>query len=213
MSKKSRTAPAGAKRRNPAAQREAGDPKNTELERTLRLQSKVVEGRGNSLLSKANDVRASNAILRDAISKLRLERSLHLHHKEGMEARLAELNKLVPALVDTCNVLLFEGEKVQTKVPQAHQDAMSVRAQQEDQLAASREQVAAKAKGEVAPVQIVDAVAAAVEAAKLKVAEQIERSWWHPRDLSKQGMRLNVLDPDAPIEEVHNTAQLSLIHI
>ena len=38
----------------------------------------------------------------------------------------------------------------------------------------------------------------AVEAAKLKVADQIARGWWHPRDLMKKGMRLNVLDPDAP---------------
>ena len=37
-----------------------------------------------------------------------------------------------------------------------------------------------------------------VEYAKVKVVEQIKKGWWHPRDLMKNGMRLNVLDPIAP---------------
>jgi hypothetical protein len=124
------------------ATREVANPFNTELERTLQIQSKSVERRGNDLLHKANDVRAVNANLRHKISKLRLERRLHVEFKEACEGRVAELNKMIPALVDQCNVLLFEGEKVQTKVQQTHQDAMQQRVQQEEQLADSAEQVA-----------------------------------------------------------------------
>ena len=120
---------------------EMGSPFNMRLERQLHVQGRVIESRGNALLSKANDVRASNGGLRDIISKLRLERRLHSQHKDGMEARLAELSKLIPALVDQCNVLLFEGEKVQTKVQQTHQDAMAQRTQQEEQLNDSTAQV------------------------------------------------------------------------
>ena len=122
--------------------RDAAHPVNTQLERMLNIQQRVVEGRGNALLSKANDVRAANFELRREISKLRLERRLHLEFKEGMEARLADLNKLVPALVDQCNVLLFEGEKVQTKVNQTHADAVAARTQQEDMLSDTLDQVA-----------------------------------------------------------------------
>jgi hypothetical protein len=125
-----------------AVLREVASPFNTHLERALAIQSRVIEGRGNTLLGHANDVRATNHGLREAISKLRLERRLHVEFKEGLQARLTDLSKLVPALVDQCNVLLFEGEKVQTKVQQTHQDAMQQRLQQEEQLHDSMEQVA-----------------------------------------------------------------------
>ena len=120
---------------------EAATPFNTQLERTLMIQQRVIEGRGNSLLSKANEVRAANFELRGEISRLRLERRLHLEFKEGMEARLQELGKLVPALVDQCNVLLFEGEKVQTKVNQTHSDAVASRMAQEEAISNTAEEV------------------------------------------------------------------------
>ena len=120
---------------------EAATPFNTQLERALTMQQRVIEGRGNSLLAKANEVRADNFGLRQDISRLRLERRLHLEFKEGMEARLQELNKLIPALVDQCNVLLFEGEKVQTKVNQTHQDAVAGRMAQEEALAHTADEV------------------------------------------------------------------------
>ena len=104
-----------------------------DVERTLRQQSRVIEQR-NALLAKANDVRAANFGLREIISRLRLERRLHSEAKDAMEARLADLAKLVPALVDQCNLLLFEGEKVQSKVQQAHIDAAAQRSSQEDLL-------------------------------------------------------------------------------
>ena len=120
---------------------EAADPAHSTLERTLQRQGRVIEQRGNSLLAKANEVRAGNNGLKEVISKLRLERRLHIEFKEGLEARLAELNKLVPALVDQCNVLLFEGEKVQTKVTQTHQDAAHARMLQEESIEDASDQV------------------------------------------------------------------------
>ena len=48
----------------------------------------------------------------------------------------------MPALVDRVNVLLFEGEKVQMKVVQTHQDAMQQKVQVEGLLQDSVEAVA-----------------------------------------------------------------------
>lgn len=124
-----------------ASERALADPLVKDIDRVLAQQSRLIEGRGNSLLAKANDIRAQNGTLREDISKLRLERRLHHEFKQGLIERLADLNKQVPSLVDRVNQLLFEGEKVQTKVIQTHQDALQQRVQQEELLQDSTEQL------------------------------------------------------------------------
>ena len=52
-----------------SAMHEMVNPHNSRLEKTLKLQGRVIEGRGNALLNKANEVRAQNAELRQEISK------------------------------------------------------------------------------------------------------------------------------------------------
>jgi len=121
---------------------EQANPLTKEMERVLSQQDLTIEARGNSLLAKANEIRAGNAELRDAVSKLRLERRLHNEFKQSLTERLADLTKQVPALVDRVNVLLFEGEKVQTKRQQTQQDALQHRLMQEDMLQDSSEQLA-----------------------------------------------------------------------
>ena len=64
----------------------------------LAQQERQIEARGNSLLAKANEIRAGNADLRDVVSKLRLERRLHNEFKTNLSERLAELTKQVAAL-------------------------------------------------------------------------------------------------------------------
>ena len=131
------------KERISAAERAGTNPLLTkDISKVLMTQQRIIEGRGNFLLSKANEIRAANATLREAISKLRLERRLHNEFRTSLKERLMDLTKQVPALVDRVNVLLFEGEKVQMKVVQTHQDAMLQKAQVEDLLQDSTEAVA-----------------------------------------------------------------------
>jgi hypothetical protein len=131
---------------------EQANPMLRELDRILTQQQRTIEARGNSLLAKANEIRAGNADLREYISKLRLERRLHQQFKINLSERLSELTKQIPTLVDRVNVLLFEGEKVQVKRQQTQQDAEQHRTNQEDLLEDVREQLM-KSEEEIVKLQ------------------------------------------------------------
>ena len=94
------------------------------------LQQRIIKERANSLLARADGRRAANRELREQVDKLRLQRRQHSTHLVHVRERLAFLEREVPVLLEKTNAAIVDSEKVQAKVTQVYQDAMSVRSQQ-----------------------------------------------------------------------------------
>jgi len=104
------------------------------VERSIVIQLKIVSDRANDMVTRANTTRADNHRQRGVINKLRLEARAHNNHAKQIRERLQLLEKELPQLLEKCQAAIYEGEKIQMKVLQAHQDATLTARQQSEML-------------------------------------------------------------------------------